>query len=73
MYEQQVRAYFVSCDINTPQAGEDVILLLRGEKFVIWKLSHHICHKWNCVVDRPFRSTKVNLGKKNKCCSLSRC
>ena len=36
--EEQALAYRMSCEIKTPQAGEDGILLLRNGKFVIWKL-----------------------------------
>ena len=33
--------------------------------------NRHVCHKRKHEVDRPSRSTKVNLGKMQKCCSLS--
>ena len=32
--------------------------------------NRHVCHKWKYEVDRPSRSTEVNPGKKQKCCSL---
>ena len=37
-YEEQVRAYRISCETKTPWAGEIGILLLRYGKFEMWKL-----------------------------------
>ena len=69
-HEVQARAYLISCEFNTPQAGEAVIMLFRNGQFVIWKWNLHVCHKWKCEVDRPFRSVEVNQDKKQKSCSL---
>ena len=32
--------------------------------------NHLVCHKWKCEVQHPSQSTVVNLGKKQKWCSL---
>ena len=32
--------------------------------------NHLVCRRWKCEVDHPSQSTVVNLGKKQKCCSL---
>ena len=32
--------------------------------------NHLVCRKWKCDVDHPSQSTVVNLGKKQKMCSL---
>ena len=39
-------------------------------KFVMWKWNHLVCRRWKCEVDYPSQSTVVNLGKKQKLCSL---
>ena len=37
-YEEQGRAYRISCEIKTPKTGEVGIWLLRNGKFLMWKL-----------------------------------
>ena len=32
--------------------------------------NHLVCRRWKCEVDHPSQSTVVNLGKKQKLCSL---
>ena len=32
--------------------------------------NHLVCRRWKCEVDHPSQSTEINLGKKQKWCSL---
>ena len=52
----------ISCEIKTPYAGENRILLLVNEKFVTWNWNRYVCHKWKCEVDCPTRSTSCFLS-----------
>ena len=42
----------------------------RTESFGCGNWNHLVCRKWKCEVDNPSQSTVVNLGKKQKWCSL---
>ena len=69
--EEQALTYRMSCEINTPYAGEYGILLLRKGKFVIWKMKSSRLSWRKGAADRPFRSTGVNPSRKQRCCSQS--
>ena len=45
----------MSCEIKTPKAGEDGMLLLRNRKYGNW--NRHVYRKGKCEVDRPYRLT----------------
>ena len=40
------------------------------ESFWCGNWNHLVCRRWRCEVDHPSQSTVVNLGKKQKLCSL---
>ena len=40
------------------------------ESLWCWNWNHLACRRWKCEVDHPCQSTEVNLGKKQKWCSL---
>ena len=64
--------YYISCEIKTPGKRAKLEYFYRGtENLWSGNWNRHVCHKSKSDVERPSRSTEVNPGKKQKCCSLS--